>query len=85
MQTGAPPVFLHRMRQDYKEIATTVVNDPTSYKLCEVCGAIVDKAAPTCPECLAYRFDESPSRVADRALDMAAKPQHAVSHHDTLE
>lgn len=73
------------MRQDYKEIATTVVNDPTSYKLCEVCGAIVDKASPTCPDCLAYRFDSDPGRVADRALDLASKPQNAVSHHDTLE
>jgi RNA polymerase subunit RPABC4/transcription elongation factor Spt4 len=73
------------MRQDYKEIATTVVNDPTNYKVCEVCEAIVDKASPTCPECLAYRFDTDPSRVADRALDMASRPQHAVSHHDTLE
>ena len=24
-------------------------------------------------------------QVADRAVDLAAKPQHAVSHHDTLE
>ncbi len=73
------------MRLDYKEIATTVVNDPTNYKLCMVCGAIVDKASPTCPDCLAYRFDDNPATVADRALDLAAKPQNAVSHHDTLE
>ena len=69
------------MRQDYKEIATTVVNDPTSYKLCMVCGAIVDKNSATCPDCMAYRFDDNPSAVSDRALDMAAHPQHAVSHH----
>ena len=56
-----------------------------SYKLCEVCGAIVDKASPTCPDCLAYRFDADSVHVADRALDLAAKPQNAVSHHDTLE
>ena len=73
------------MRQDYKEIATTVVNDPANYKVCMVCGAIVDKASPTCPDCLAYRFDSSPGYVTDRAVDMAAKPQNAVSHHDTLE
>ena len=73
------------MRQDYKEIDTTVVNDPTSYKLCMVCGAIVDKSSPTCPDCLAYRFDSNPSAVADRALDIASKPQNAVSHHDILE
>ena len=73
------------MRRDCKEIATTVVNDPANYKLCMVCGAIVDKASATCPDCLAYRFDADPAAVADRALDYAAHPQHAVSHHDTLE
>ena len=26
-----------------------------------------------------------PSAVADRALDIASKPQNAVSHHDILE
>ena len=40
------------MKQDYKEIATTVANDPASYKLCSVCGAVVDKQAPTCPDCI---------------------------------
>ncbi|MBR2314601.1 MAG: hypothetical protein IKA55_07070 [Akkermansia sp.] len=73
------------MRQDYKEIATTVVNDPTNYKVCEVCGAVVDKASPTCPDCQAYRFDSDPGHVSDRAVDMAAIPQHAVSRHDVLE
>ena len=47
------------MKSDRKEIATTIANDPTSYKLCMVCGAIVDKSADTCPDCYAYRFDEN--------------------------
>lgn len=67
---------------DRKEMANTIVNDPTSYKVCLVCGAIVDKAVDSCPDCLAYRFDENADHVADVALDMAVRPQTAVSHLD---
>lgn len=73
------------MRQDHREIATTVANDPHSYKLCLVCGAIVDKAADTCPDCMAYRFDTSAEHVADRALDLGKAPSNAVSHLDSLD
>jgi hypothetical protein len=47
-----------------------------------VCGAIVDKAVDSCPDCLAYRFDDNAAHVADQALDMAVRPQTAVSHLD---
>lgn len=73
------------MRRDCKEIATTVANDPTSYKLCEVCGAIVDKNADACPDCSAYRFDEDPEHVSNAALDLGAHGSSAISHLDTLE
>ncbi len=73
------------MRRDCKEIATTVANDPTGYKLCEVCGAIVDKNADSCPDCSAYRFDENPERVANAALDLGACGSAAVSHLDTMD
>lgn len=73
------------MRQDHKEIATTVANDPGSYKICLVCGTITDKTADTCPDCMAYRFDADPEHVADRALDLGKAPGNAVSHLDTLE
>lgn len=72
------------MTPDRREIATTVANDPTSYKLCEVCGAIVDKEAPSCPDCYAYRFDTNTSHVADAALDLAVKPRQTVSHFDLM-
>ncbi len=72
------------MRTDRREIATTISNDPTSYKLCVVCGAIVDKTAGTCPDCYAYRFDTDPSHVEDAALDLVVKPQRAVSHFDLM-
>lgn len=73
------------MKRNNKEIATTVVNDPTSYKLCAVCGAVVDKEAPVCPDCAAYRFDANPEHVQNRALDLGARPQTAVTHLDVLE
>ncbi len=68
-----------------REMATTIVNDPSSYKICLVCGAIVDRSAASCPDCYAYRFDEDPERVANRALDLATRPQTAVSHLDAVE
>lgn len=73
------------MRRDCKEIATTVANDPGSYKLCAVCGAIVDKNADSCPDCAAYRFDEDEEHVVNAALDLGAHGSSAISHLDTLE
>lgn len=73
------------MRQDYKEIATTVVNDPASYKICLVCGALVDKNDAVCPDCMAYRFDTDVEHIASRALDLGRKAPAAVSHLDTAE
>ena len=73
------------MRRDCKEIATTVANDPGSYKLCAVCGAIVDKNAESCPDCAAYRFYEDVERVVNAALDLGARGSSAISHLDTLE
>lgn len=70
------------MRPDYKEIATTVVHDPSAYKLCMVCGALVDKEADTCPDCMAYRFDENPEHVANRAIDIGSGNIRAVTHLD---
>lgn len=73
------------MRPDRKEIATTVAQDPTSYKLCLVCGAIVDKGVDTCPDCMAYRFDENAEHVMNRAIDLGSRPWQAISHLDKLD
>lgn len=72
------------MKSDRKELATTIANDPTSYKLCLICGAIADKTADTCPDCYAYRFDENSEAVSNAALDLAVKPQTAVTHLDLM-
>lgn len=70
------------MKQDRKEMANSVLKDPSAYKVCAVCGAIVDRAVETCPDCFAYRFIEDEQVVADKALDLAVRPQTAVSHLD---
>lgn len=73
------------MRPDLKEIATTVAQDPTTYKLCMVCGALVDRHADSCPDCMAYRFDEDVEHVMNRAIDLGSRPQQAVTHLDKLD
>jgi len=67
---------------DRKEMASAITSDPGSYKICMVCGSIVDKSAETCPDCFAYRFDNEEQHVVNAALDLATKPQTAVSHLD---
>lgn len=73
------------MRPDLKEIATTVAQDPTAYKICLVCGGIVDKNADSCPDCLGYRFDDDTERVMNRAIDLGSRPHQAVTHLDKLD
>lgn len=72
------------MKSDRTEMANTIANDPSSYKVCMVCGAVADKSADSCPDCYAYRFDENTEAVTNAALDMAIKPRTAVSHLDLL-
>jgi hypothetical protein len=72
------------MKPERREIATTIANDPTNYKLCAVCGAIIARDAASCPDCYAYRFDTDTTHVQDAALDMAIKPQTAVRHFDLM-
>lgn len=73
------------MKQDRREMANTVMNDPSSYKVCTVCGGVVDKTADICPDCCAYRFDTDSAHVSNVALDLATLPQTAVSHLDLLD
>lgn len=70
------------MKPDRKEIASSVLKNPSSYKVCAVCGSIVDRAVEICPDCFAYRFIEDEQVVSDQALDLAVQPQTAVSHLD---
>jgi len=70
------------MTQERKEMAQAIISDPKSYKVCKICGSISDKEAPICPDCYAYRFNSNPKHVTEKAIDLAAFPQQAVSHLD---
>lgn len=70
------------MSNNYKEMANTILQDPRSYKVCAVCGAIVDKGVDVCPDCYAYRFINDPAVVSDKAIDLGALPHTAVGHLD---
>lgn len=72
------------MKSDRKEIAKSIMEDPESYKVCEVCGAIVAKEVSLCHHCGAYRFNESAEEVSDRALSLAAAPRRVLSYFDAV-
>lgn len=72
------------MKQDRKEMAKAIIDSPSAYKICTVCGAIVDALCDICPDCYAYRFDPDEEHVRNAALDLATKPQTAVSHLDSI-
>ncbi len=70
------------MKPDRREIAHTIVDDPSFYKVCMVCGCVTDKESPLCPNCFAYRFNEDPQAVEDQALTLAANPEKVISRFD---
>ncbi len=47
--------------------AAKILAKPADYKVCEGCGSIVLKKALLCPNCHAYRFDESTPLVIKQA------------------
>lgn len=57
----------------YFTILTSAIRDPKRYKLCLVCGNIVDKEAEECIYCCAYHFETDPEKVSNGALDRATK------------
>ncbi len=85
--TGFPvsPFFFPVMKKsDRQEIVNAIMNDPESYKVCCICGGIVDRSADICPDCSGYRFDDDKEAVSNRALDLASGRSNAVTHLDDL-
>jgi precorrin-6B methylase 2 len=50
--------------------------------VCEGCGSIVLKKALLCPNCHAYRFDESVSRVKQQAEVLGSRDAASVTKDD---
>ncbi|MFI3243678.1 MAG: hypothetical protein R3Y56_05440 [Akkermansia sp.] len=70
------------MNQDRKDLAQEIAEKPQQYKICEVCGAIIQRSEDICPECYAYRFNEDEQAIRNRVIDIANKPQQAVGRSD---
>jgi RNA polymerase subunit RPABC4/transcription elongation factor Spt4 len=65
-----------------KEAAAKIIAAPNKFKICESCGSIVVKKADVCPNCNAYRFDESPEAVITQAELLAARAPLSVKYED---
>lgn len=63
----------------YFELLTSAIRNPSRYKLCEVCGNIVELEAEECIFCSAYRFECDPEHVSNAALDQATHPRTSVT------
>lgn len=64
--------------QKAKEIAA----NPSQFKVCEGCDSITGIKADICPNCHAYRFDDSPAKVVDQAIYLGARKKTSVTTAD---
>lgn len=68
--------------QSRKEQADEILRNTTAYKNCEICGSILIKEVPICPNCQGYRFDEDPEHVAEQAVILGSSQQRSISPDD---
>jgi len=62
--------------------AQEIAANPSAFMVCEGCDSIVATSAHACPNCHAYRFDESPTRVIDQAIFLGSRKQTSVTASD---
>jgi len=62
--------------------AAKILAKPADYKVCEGCGSIVLKKALLCPNCHAYRFDESTPWVIKQAELLGSREAASVTKED---
>lgn len=65
-----------------QEIARTIIDAPTHYKVCEVCGSVISSQSEICPNCNAYRFNSNPEFVVEQAITLASREQRSVAPGD---
>lgn len=63
-------------------MATLIINDPSSFKVCEGCGSIVSQQTALCPNCNAYRFETQDEYVVEQAILLASREQRSVTPDD---
>jgi NADH pyrophosphatase NudC (nudix superfamily) len=67
---------------DRANAAAKILAKPADYKVCEGCGSIVLKKALLCPNCHAYRFDESTPLVIRQAELLGSRDAASVTKED---
>ncbi len=67
---------------DRASAAAKILAKPADYKVCEGCGSIVLKKALLCPNCHAYRFDESTPLVIKQAETLGSREAASVTKDD---
>jgi NADH pyrophosphatase NudC (nudix superfamily) len=67
---------------DRAHAAAKILAKPADYKVCEGCGSIVLKKALLCPNCHAYRFDESTPLVIEQAELLGSREAASVTKED---
>ena len=67
---------------DRASAAAKILAKPAEYKVCEGCGSIVLKKALLCPNCHAYRFDESTALVIQQAELLGSREAASVTKED---
>ena len=66
------------------EAALKIKASPNNYKVCECCGSIVVSKASVCPNCNAYRFDESSNAVIEQAEFLATRDPLSIESKDYI-
>lgn len=56
-------------RDPYFIMLDQVLQKPEDYKVCLVCGNVMEFLPKFCPYCAGYRFEKNPDFVVSRALE----------------
>jgi hypothetical protein len=67
-----------------QEKALKIAANAAAYKVCEGCDSIVGSRVVLCPNCHAYRFDDSPLRVIAQARWLGTREQSSVTASDMI-
>lgn len=69
----------------YAETLVSSLQTPEDYKVCVVCGHVVEKLIDTCSHCGAYRFEADPSLVSNTALTHLTNSRSCISDFGELD
>lgn len=69
-------------QSDRMSKAQEIASNPSDFKVCEGCDSIVATSVTICPNCHAYRFDPSATRVVDQAIYLGGRKKTSVTTED---